>query len=276
MSKEFQVYLVDDEGSVLKDNINDVLTSGLYCKNILLVSKFIENRFKDMSPDYREIQAKGYLIFFDATYKDEELNMSALDMAERMIYSVPELRDSILILLGSDINEYGSKLAMNGNSEMQNFLSRVKSLPHVVYGKIGDYDSKLNVMIRTIESTAKKKGFDVVRRLPSGEVREEIIEYANSMNKNLCKINNLAKQIIEIEIELPEAKSEEERRLIDCLKHSNNFLYQLVHDISGIKMMLNLNLNSIAGQNKIQNNGLSTSIEKVGNENMPADEPDGM
>lgn len=165
----------------------------------------------DFSIDSITIDLEKFdVIFFDASYEQD--GVSTIDMLEKLIQEKPELREKCRVLIGKDIIEWGR----HNDPEIKELVSRVKSLPNIVYGN--ERGSKIELMIKHIEQVGRKNDVEVPKKAPEGICREEVLEaikpYLEQIVRNLKEQTTLGINIRKV-LKGIEPTNEHERKIIE-------------------------------------------------------------
>lgn len=232
----FKVCLVDDNSDVLEEAIDEQIEC--YIERISI------DRFNDML----ECDGSNYFInrydaiFFDATYEDTKEQISAISLLERLIKDNPEYADISKVLIGKDCIEY----AKVGNFETKYLIERAKKLPNIIYGN--EYGTKVERMIKYIQSEGKKKGVNIPTRYKKGgQCNPELLKktelYLPKISDILEKQTDLAIAISSY-IEGFKITNEYERQIIDRSKIIAELLEYNSHAILQMLVVLALDYDS--------------------------------
>lgn len=241
-----RVLLIDDMSRELVNFITKTI-AGVDVSPFTLTRSFID-RVKNDS--YRVTDSSLWI--FDGTYVNEENNTSTLDIAEYLCSNFPQERNNIIVVMGADMNEYCQRLSSDGDYDAKLFLSRVRALPHVIYGD-KKYNTKENVIINQIRSFAKRNGYEIQNRLKSGDVAPEILEIANETKEKLRQVLQLLRKIETKDLKDFKPKSDEERDLLNLIETADFYFAKFRHDISNVKSMLDMELMSVERKMKKPN-----------------------
>ena len=193
--KKMVVAIIDDLAKEYREKIKSEIDVTIY----------------DFSIDDIWIELEKFdVIFFDASYEQD--GVSTIDILEKLIQEKPELRQRCKVLIGKDIIEWGR----HNDPEIKELVSRVKSLPNIVYGN--ERGSKIELMIKHIEQAGRKNDIEVPKKAPEGICREEVLEaikpYLEQIEKSLKEQKTLGRNIRGALVGI-EPTNEHERKIIE-------------------------------------------------------------
>jgi len=229
-NQSLRIILIDDMGDIISERLNSDL-AGIYIDKSKLNTYFINNLEKNVFPYNEKV-----LVIIDATYVNDEIDVSALDVAEKIIQINPNA--SIHVLLGADVNQYLQDRASNGDYQAKVFLSRVRALPHIVYGGNNGNQAKITNIKNIIKAHAKKYNYKIEQRLPSGDVAPEILDKAKQQINILRTVKHNIQTFTSTNLTLHEPTTEEERVLIGLLKDIDRLCIQFSHDSNNLLGLL--------------------------------------
>lgn len=253
MRKEaLDIVLIDDMCDKVAQTLKEQL-DGIYISEKNLTSYFIKNL-----ENQSFLKRDSNLIFIDATYENKDLGVSAIDVAEKIGQINSDA--NMYVLLGADVNRYMQQMASGGDYDAKVFLSRVRALPHVIYG---EHKNKLDTISSLIFSHAKKTGYRVEKRLPQGEVSEDVFIKSKEALELLKNLKKSAKLFSEIPLTLPNPQTEDERVMVNLLKDSNDICMQFSHNLSNILLVLSYRVKMAGNQSSSEDKQSNTTNEKT-------------
>lgn len=197
------------------------------------------------------------VVFFDATYEQD--GVSTIDILEKLIQKEPELEEKSIVLIGEDVIDWGR----HNDSEIKELVSRVKSLPNIVYGN--ERGSKIELMIKHIERVGRKNNIEVPKTAPQGICREEVLEaikpYLEQIDKNVTEQTTLSINIRET-LKKIEPTNENERKIIEHMqgiaelfKHNAHILKQEYYHLGHFYNKGKESRNAVAEEGKKEGQG---------------------
>ena len=232
--KLLKVGIVDD----MADKLEKEIKSEIEC----IVRTLSLEDFEKKSPESFNTYD---ILFIDATYDNSRTD--TITEVERLIKKEPELRDKIMIIIGTDVIDWGR----HNDPYIKKLVSRVQRLPNIIYGK--PKGTKVELMIKHMQSIGKKKNIEVPKKLPKGVCDAHLLEQLTSKFEKIeTSINEqraIGLSIIE-QLEGFEPKNEDERRIIAralelarLIKENGHIIVQVYYQLSGACRIAEANSN---------------------------------